>query len=324
MKGQVAADDALVVGMNSQLGDLLRHDPAGITAPERVDLVMGDGAVIRLRRYAGRRKTRLVMSHGNGMAINAYAPFWKLFAGDYDLVIFDVRNHGENPLHPEGHDWDRFADDFEEIFNGINEQFGPMPTVGVFHSLSSIAAVMQVNKYGRRWAGIVLFDPPIMPPAKHPLHVIEAEHMADMTMRALRRATHYDFPGEMTRQLEARPAFGKWTAGAHALFARSTLRETDGGRWTLACPRELEARIFETNIDEAVWPSLAHIDVPMLLVGADPANPHSSPPARITRAIHEDLGIPYVLVKDTTHFLQIEDPRGCHLAVTEFLNAHGW
>jgi pimeloyl-ACP methyl ester carboxylesterase len=151
--------------MNSQSGDFLRHDPAGATEPERVDLVMSDGAVIRLRKYAGRRNARLVMSHGNGMAINAYAPFWKLFAGEYELVIFDVRNHGENPVHPEGHDWDRFADDFEEIFSSISDRFGSMPTIGVFHSLSSIAAVIQVNKYGRRWDGIVLFDPPILPPA---------------------------------------------------------------------------------------------------------------------------------------------------------------
>lgn len=310
--------------MNTQINDLTLRAPTVETKPERVDLVMSDGAVIRLRRYAGRRKTRLVMSHGNGMAINAYQSFWKLFAGDYDLVIFDVRNHGENPLHPEGHDWDRFADDFEEIFNSINERFGEAPAVGVFHSLSSIAAVIQVGKYGRRWSGIVLFDPPIMPPASHPLHPVEAAHMADMTARALRRATHYNSPDDLARQLQTRPSFSGWTEGSHALYARSTLRETGDGRWTLACPRELEAHIFDTNIDERVWPSLAHVDVPMLLVGADPSNPHSSPPARITSAIHDDLGIPYVQVKDTTHFLQIEDPRGCHLAVAEFLRAHGW
>src|SRR5690606_18404385 len=98
------------------------------TAPppsQRADLTMKDGAVIRLRRYGRPGATRLVLSHGNGLAINAYAPFWLPLAESYDLVVFDMRNHGENPLHTqEGHVWESFFSDIEEIFQGIKAQFG--------------------------------------------------------------------------------------------------------------------------------------------------------------------------------------------------------
>ena len=53
------------------------HQSLAVPAPrEAVDLVMRDGAVIRLRRYGQPGATRLVLSHGNGLAINAYLPFW--------------------------------------------------------------------------------------------------------------------------------------------------------------------------------------------------------------------------------------------------------
>jgi hypothetical protein len=62
------------------------------------DILMSDGAPIRLRRY-GAGPVRLMLSHGNGLAINAYLPFWEPLAESFELVAFDIRNHGENPPH---------------------------------------------------------------------------------------------------------------------------------------------------------------------------------------------------------------------------------
>jgi pimeloyl-ACP methyl ester carboxylesterase len=66
------------------------------TPVETVDISMDDGAVIRVRRHS-RGKQRLLFSHGNGFAINAYYPLWRLFLDNYEVVVFDVRNHGQNP-----------------------------------------------------------------------------------------------------------------------------------------------------------------------------------------------------------------------------------
>ncbi len=70
------------------------HQPFTVPPPAvSVDLVMRDGAVIRLRRYGRPGGTRIVCSHGNGLAINAYAPFWLLLADRYDVVVSrDGRN----------------------------------------------------------------------------------------------------------------------------------------------------------------------------------------------------------------------------------------
>ena len=164
-------------------------------------LTMRDGAQIRLRRYGKPGTTRLVLSHGNGLAINAYAPFWLPLAKDHDIVVFDMRNHGENPLHEEeGHHWESFYSDMEEIFWGISRHFGPAISVGVFHSLSSIAALIHTLRYGKRWDGLCVFDPPMMPPRTHPLFEAEDADMERHSARASRRIALYESPEQLAAQ----------------------------------------------------------------------------------------------------------------------------
>lgn len=301
----------------------------GVLEPrERADLIMNDGAVIRLRRYGSGQgqagRTRLVFSHGNGLAINAYAPFWEPFAERYDVVVFDIRNHGENPLSdPNNHHWERFYEDYEAIFDGIAEHFGPAPTVGMFHSLSSVCALEHTLRKGKRWDGLCLFDPPIMPREQHPFYGAQLKSMEDHAARALRRQRVFDDPEQLAAQFRRRSSFQQLIPAAPGLLARHTLRPMDDGRWTLCCPPELEARIFRENVDPTQYPGLKDVPVPLKLIAGDPASPFASPAAQTARAAHEEMGIDYAMVPGTTHFLQLEQPQACRDHVSDFLHRHG-
>ena len=59
---------------------------------------MADRTRIFLRRHGNPDGPRLVMSHGNGLAIDLYYPFWSLLTDDFDVVIYDLRNHGWNAV----------------------------------------------------------------------------------------------------------------------------------------------------------------------------------------------------------------------------------
>lgn len=302
--------------------------PPTLTVPapsEVADLVMDDGAVIRLRRHGTPAGPRIALSHGNGLAIDAYLPFWSLLLERYDVVLFDTRNHGQNPRHdPSHHTWERFALDMEEIFHGIGDRFGPAPVIGAFHSLSSIAAVDHSLARGARWAPLILFDPPIFPREGHPLDALERDHMGDMAVIARRRPPRYDTPGAMAAQLRRRSMFRRWRPGAHDLFARSTLRPAaDGTGWELACPRELEALIFETNVDPTLWPRLPEIEAPLMIIGADPDLPGQQLPALLAAAAAEDQGIAYAAIPETSHFLQVEEPEAAVAVMEAFLRANG-
>jgi pimeloyl-ACP methyl ester carboxylesterase len=303
------------------------HDVAprlALPAPNATaDLTMADGAVIRLRRHGNATGPRIALSHGNGLAIDAYFPFWSLLMARYDVILFDQRNHGENPLHDAaGHNWDRIARDNVEIFAGMRRAFGDKPIIGAFHSLSAVAAAMALSRFGPRWTPLILIDPPIFPRAGHPLERMEQAHMADMAALARRRPERYPDPAAFAAQLAGRPAFRRWVPGAHELFARATLRPDPAGEgWILRCPREFEARIFETNVDPTIWPRLGSSPVPIYLIGADTALEGQQAPAFLTEGLARDQNLPYVMIRDSTHFLQLERPHEVFAAMENFLSA---
>jgi pimeloyl-ACP methyl ester carboxylesterase len=291
---------------------------------ERVDLVMADGAEIRLRRYGRAGRTRLVLSHGNRLAINAYSPFWLPLARDYDLIVFDMRNHGENPQHTlEGHTWENFFCDIEDVFQGIRKHFGAARTVAAVHSLASVATLGHALRHPDRWDALCLFDPPIMPPAGHPLHEVQHADMESLASRALRRQEIYDAPEQLAAQFRRRASFGRWVPEGADLLARHTLRQLSQGRWALCCPPAFESDVFRNNVDPTLFPRLHEIEGPLKIIAGDPDSPHTSPAAAIAKSANELYGIDYTMVSGTTHFLQIEEPRACRDLLIEFLTRHG-
>ncbi len=51
-------------------------------------------AVTTVRRHGNPEVPLLIFSHGNGLAVDLYCPFWSLLAGDFDLFVYDLRYHG--------------------------------------------------------------------------------------------------------------------------------------------------------------------------------------------------------------------------------------
>ena len=285
---------------------------------------MSDGARIVLRRHGNPDGPRLAVSHGNGLAIDAYLPFWSLLSERYDLILFDIRNHGLNPLHDASHHvWDRIGQDMDELQVAIGAEFGEKPMTGVFHSLSSVAAVRQVLKAGGSWARLVLFDPPFYPYEGHDLRPVHEEHLSRMERLARRRPENYTDISEFSDVLKERPQFSRWVDGAHDLFAQATLRRRADGGWELACPRDYEADIFLTNRDGTVWPRLANgMDVDLAIIGADPGLSDSDSSSMVCRALALDVGLPYEFVPDTTHMLQLEAPQACVEALERMIGAN--
>jgi pimeloyl-ACP methyl ester carboxylesterase len=265
-----------------------------------------------------------MLSHGNGLAIDAYLPFWEPLSAYFELVVFDIRNHGENPPHdPQHHNWPTIAHDMAEIFRGTQARFGEKPTAGVFHSLSAVAALFNAVEDPPPWRALALFDPPIFPPPEQPSHPIQVAEKEQLTARAAARPVAYRTPEAFAAQLKQRNAFRRFVEGEHLLFAQSTLRPLATGEWGLRCPRQLESFIFDTNCDPTLWGRLASIKLPMILIGADPDIAGAGAPALITRGVHEDIGIEYVCIPDTTHFLQVEKPQACRDALLAFLKRQG-
>ncbi len=281
---------------------------------------MADGSRIVLRRHGNRSGPRLVVSHCNGFAADAYYPFWSLLTDRFDVVLFDLRNHGWNPVgDAEAHSVATFIDDHGHIAEAIDRHFGARPKIGVFHSVSAQSALIGATRSSAYFA-LVLFDPVICPPGCRPEDVRKVETMLrHLGEAALRRRERFASPEEFMDRVLRAPGFQLLCPGAPELVARTTLRRaSNGDGYELRCPREYEAAISLEGPRWAKAADLSRVSCPVKIIGSDPTVPFSFLP---TVDLREILALDYDFVPDTTHLLQLEQPAECVAAMLPFVES---
>jgi pimeloyl-ACP methyl ester carboxylesterase len=293
---------------------------------ETFDLIMGDGAVVRVRRHGRPEGVRLFVSHGNGFAIDGYVPFWGPLAERFEVIAVDVRNHGANPRARSGRDGHTYAQmtlDLERVVREVTARLGPKPSVGAFHSMSARTAMKHAVELHFPWAALILFDPPNVPPPGHRAHAVMDVFERRLAEWAMRRPDRFADPSELARQYAETRAHSTWVPGAHQLMARAVLQPDEGGGWRLSCPRELEASIYLQAMTLNLWPPYDAYGGPVKLIAADPDAPGAPGPAFANRALAEDKGYAYEAIPGTGHLLQIQKPAECRRAMLAFLDEHG-
>lgn len=279
---------------------------------------MADGSRIVLRRHGNSSGPRLVVSHCNGFAADAYYPFWSLLTDRFDVVLFDLRNHGWNPVgDAEAHSVATFIDDHGHIAEAIDRHFGARPKIGVFHSVSAQSALIHASRESA-YSALLLFDPVICPPGCRPEDVRKVETMLrHLGEGALRRRERFASPEEFMERVLRAPGFQLLCPGAPELVARTTLRQaSNGDGYELRCPREYEAAISLEGPRWARAADLSRVSCPVKIIGSDPTVPFSFLP---TVDLREILALDYDFVPDTTHLLQLEQPAECVAAMLPFV-----
>ena len=280
---------------------------------------MDDGTVIALRRHGNPSGPRLVLSHGNGLASDLYYPFWSLLLEEFDLFVFDLRNHGWNPVGPRNlHSLPCFVDDHDRILQEIDSRYGEKPKTGLFHSISALTTLLSSNG-SSGFAARILFDPPLCKPNEYPEEYdVATRRCTQMTQR---RAEHFNSVEECVNFLNHIPAFGRLVPGAIELYARTTFREcADGTGLWLRCPREYEAQIFNHARAFVVMVDFDELGCPTKVLGADPTLPYTFLP---TFELGHISTVDYDFLPDATHLLQMEQPGECVAIVRQFMAEHG-
>lgn len=102
-----------------------------------VEAALEGGGTPPVRRYGNPDGPRLLMSHGDGLAIDLYYPSWSLLLDDFDVIVFDLRNHGANPPGDLArHTIPTFCRDLEAVGQAVDRTFGVRPRAGIYHSVS--------------------------------------------------------------------------------------------------------------------------------------------------------------------------------------------
>ncbi|MYZ47105.1 alpha/beta fold hydrolase [Propylenella binzhouense] len=293
-----------------------------VPAPnETFTATMTDGLAVPIRRYGRPGGTRLVVSHGNGFAVDGYRVFWEPLTERFDVLVFDMRNHGRTePTGADGHHYEQMAKDIESVASEVEAALGKAPTVGVFHSMSSRAAMKQAVERGSPWDALVLFDPPNVPPRDHPLY--EAMRVFELRLLefAANRPDRFASVGELAGLFRGNKASSRWDEQAKDDMAEAVLRPRPNGEgYELVCRRELEASIYLAALTLDLWPKASEFGGPMKMIGADHELVPNTATAKANHALATENGYEYEAVPKTGHLLQIEQPEACRAAMLSFL-----
>ncbi len=283
-----------------------------------IDAVLDDGVATPVRRYGNPDGPRLLLSHGSGLAIDLYYPFWSLLLDDFDVILFDLRNHGANPLGELGrHTVPNLCRDLEAIGRAVDRGFGIRPRAGVYHSVSCLAALLSPS-LAVSYAALVLFDPPLFPPGVGQRVFETACHQAVARTRI--RAARFRSEAHFIEVMSAQPAMIRVLPEALRLMARTTLRPGAGG-YELRCPPEYEAKLLAATPGFARMVEPDALPLPVKVVGADPCLKHYFlPPCDLSRA----ESIDFESLPGTTHLAQLEKPDECASRTVDFLKKTGF
>ena len=191
---------------------------------EIMKLATQDGEATFVRRHGNPNGPRILLSHGNGLASDLYYPLWSRLTDQFDLFVYDIRNHGWNPVGDQlHHTVPNFVEDSKLITRSISARFGPKPLTGVFHSLSAVVALLHQAEE-EDFAALVLFDPPISHLARPESYLWQIGDA--LAARASTRQAHFETRAEMAESIRRSRTFQLVLPQVPDLFAQTTLRET--------------------------------------------------------------------------------------------------
>ena len=74
-----------------------------------------------MRRHGNPDGVRLLVTHGNGFAADAYFPYWRHLLAKFDVLVFDFRNHGQNvPVDAVEPHYEQLARDLERVVQAVH------------------------------------------------------------------------------------------------------------------------------------------------------------------------------------------------------------
>ncbi|MEU1207658.1 alpha/beta hydrolase [Nocardia sp. NPDC005825] len=147
VKLQEAGADALTAPFRPGLRSR-RYKTASLNTPrpaEVIPVTTRDGAKLRVHAYGPADGEVIVLAHGWSCALEYWNPQINAFAGEYRVIAFDQRGHGESDSGVRAFGADQLADDFSDLLDAVLRPGQQAVLVG--HSMGGMTIQAWARKY---------------------------------------------------------------------------------------------------------------------------------------------------------------------------------
>lgn len=256
--------------------------------------------------------------HGNGFCGGVYWPFLERFLPQYGLYCSDIEGHGASEAPARFSGVPALLERARAVIAAQALDQGPL--VGIGHSFGGALTLRLAADHPQLFRAIVLLDPIVMPPPMWlGVRLASVLNRHPMAKAARRRRECWASRAEAFSRLNGRGIYAGWTEEAMQCFVEHALVETGQGEEVrLACPRELEATIFEHPVWP--WPAFRRLQCPTLFVSG--AGSYGFFPWAQRLARRADPRIEFQTLPGG-HCFMLEHPTQTHDAVVDFLRRQG-
>lgn len=271
----------------------------------------------RGRRAPGPEPT-LHFLHGNGFCGGVYWPFLRGFLPRHGLFCSDIEGHGASEAPAAFSGVAAVLERARAVIAAQGLDRGPL--VGIGHSFGGALTLRLAAEHPGLFRAVVLLDPIVMPgPMWAAVRLGSFVGRHPMAAGARRRRERWPSRAEALARLQGRGIYAGWTAEAMQAFVDHALRPSGQGEEVeLACPREIEAQIFE----QPVWPwrAFRRLQCPALFVSGQSSYGFFPWARRVTQRLAPRIEF---LTLPGGHCFMQEDPAGTHAVVADFLRRQG-
>ena len=199
----------------------------------------------------------LLFAHATGFHGRVWDRIIRQFP-DRRAIALEARGHGRSSKPAPPYRWPLLGTDLAAAAGAL----GISNAIGIGHSSGGHAVANAAALRPAAFQALLLIDPTIFPRA------VYGQPPFDVSF-TLRRKRVFDSPEAMFLRFRERGAFAGWQPEILRDYCEYGLLPQDG-HWTLACPPEVEASIYEnsTALDADIHGQLSSIAQPVVVLRA--------------------------------------------------------
>lgn len=264
-------------------------------------------------------KPLLHFLHGNGFCGRTYEPMLAGLAEHFDLWLCDAQGHGDSEHGGRFHGWNRSAELAVEAFEAGRGIYGEVPRFALGHSFGGVLTSLILARQPQLFQRAVLLDPVLF--SQTMMGVMALSELVGlhrrnvMAKKSASRRRHWPDRASAFALLQGKGIFRGWTDAALQAYVDHALKDSAEGGVELKCRPSREVDIF-SSFPRRLWPSLAKITVPTLLLYGDKTYPFVGQSARRLAGLNAAVSIAEV---PGGHCFMQEHPEDAAARVLAFL-----